>query len=342
MKSQLRGFVNKVIRGDALETIREFPDNSIDCAIFSPPYWQLRDYGWWGQWGLEKTPEEYLEKLWTLMDELKRVLKKRGTVWVNIGDTYGTQSGTSLGLKYELPTTFPRKENGSTLLKGKVPHKCLLLLPHRFALGCMERGWIVRNDIIWAKPNGMPESVKDRFSKRHEYVFLLVKAPKYHFDLDSIREPYTEATIERTERGVSADNKWSRGADGQAPHNLSRPRPNRTKEGRYRTEKKERKKIIKESGYLHPKGKNPGSVSDFWIISTRPNRTKHFAAFNTELITKPILAGCPKGGIVLDPFCGTGTTGVRAIELGRKFIGIEGKKAYCRLAVKNIENTLPQ
>jgi site-specific DNA-methyltransferase (adenine-specific) len=166
MQTAIREKINKIICGDALATLKKFPDSCIDCVIFSPSYWQLRDYRWKGQWGLEKTFEEYLQNLWKLMDELKRVLKPEGTVWVNLGDTYGTQSGTSLGFKYEGSYTMQHRENGSTLIKAKVPHKCLLLLPHRFAIGCIARGWLVRNDIIWAKPNGMPESTKDRFTKK--------------------------------------------------------------------------------------------------------------------------------------------------------------------------------
>jgi site-specific DNA-methyltransferase (cytosine-N4-specific) len=276
------------------------------------------------------------------MDELKRVLKPEGTVWVNLGDTYGTQSGTSLGFKYEGYYTMQHRENGSALIKAKVSHKCLLLLPHRFAIGCIARGWLVRNDIIWAKPNGMPESTKDRFTKKHEYVFLLVKNRKYYFDLDSIREEYKQSSLDRAGRGISENNKWVKGADGQQPHNLSQPRLNQNKISVKNSEKfgLHKEKYYKGKKYLsnsiHPKGKNPGDVSDFWVVSTKPNSQKHFAAFNRDLITKPILAGCPKGGIVLDPFCGIGTTGVCAIELGRKFIGIEGKKSYCKIAGKNI------
>lgn len=302
---------NKIIHGDSLETIKKFPDNSIDCVIFSPPYWQLRDYHWKGQWGLEKTFGEYLENLWSLMDEIKRILKPRGTVWVNLGDSYGTQSGTSKGKKYLSKSTGNYRENGSILLKGKAPHKCLLLLPHRFAIGCMERGWIVRNDIIWAKPNGMPESARDRFSKKHEHIFFLVKNKKYFFDLNKIREAHKEESIARTKRSWTG-HREKRSA--LANMNIAR--------------------------LCHPLGKNPGDVTDFWAINTQSGKEKHYAQYSTALIEKPILAGCPKGGIVLDPFCGTGTTGIKAIELGRKFIGIEGKKAYCRIAENNIKNLI--
>lgn len=309
ISNKLKPNINKVIQGDSLETLKEFPDESIDCVITSPAYWQLRDYGWKGQWGLEKTYDEYLENLWKLMDEIKRVLKPRGTVWINLGDTYGTQSGTGRGTQYISKSTKHHVENGATLIKGKAPHKSQLLIPHRFAIGCMERGWIVRNDIIWAKKNSMPESVKDRFTKKHEYVFLLVKDKDYYFDLDSVREPHKAESLERTKRA------W----DGH-----------REKGSSYEN--------MNEKKMCHPDGKNPGDISDFWKIQNKGGHDKHYAKYSSDLLTKPILAGSPKGGIVLDPFCGTASTGVRAIELGRKFIGIEGKKDYCKIAEKNLSN----
>lgn len=320
----LKNYLNKVIHSDGLQTLKLFPTSSVDSFIFSPPYWQLRDYRFKGQWGLEKTPEEYLQNLWNLMEEIKRILKPQGTVWVNLGDTYGTQAGTAMGKKYETKSgRIKHIENGSVLLKGKLPHKSLLLLPHRFAVGCMERGWIVRNDIVWAKPNGMPESVTDRFSKKHEYIFLLVKNKNYHFDLDAVREPHKEISLHRAKYRVSLF--------GGDPNNPKGASSKGGKNGGTLT-----------SITLNPKGKNPGDVTDFWKISTKQSCSKHYATFNKDVITKPILAGCPKKGIVVDPFCGVGTTGVRAIELGRKFIGIEGKKMYKKIAEKNIALALKE
>ncbi|MBI4930182.1 MAG: site-specific DNA-methyltransferase [Bacteroidetes bacterium] len=307
----LKKHINKIIHGDALRTIKRFPSESIDCVITSPPYWQMRDYKWKGQWGLEKTYHEYLENLWSLMEEIKRVLKKNGTVWINLGDTYGTQSGACRGIKYKQHGKIKHVEDGNKLLKGKVPQKSLLLLPHRFAIGCIERGWLLRNDIVWGKPNALPESAKDRFSKKHEYVFFLVKNKKYHFDLDSIREPHQEVSLKRMKRAWNGHREKRSSFENMNIKNM-----------------------------CHPKGRNPGDVSDFWKINTQSGKDKHYAKFNTALIEKPILAGCPKGGIVLDPFCGSGTTGIKAIELGRKFIGIEGKKSYCRIARRNIAKVL--
>ena len=197
--------INKVYNEPCLETLKKMPNEYLDCVITSPPYYQLRDYGYSGQWGLEPTFKEYLEHLWEMMDEIYRVLKPSGTVWINLGDTYSTQSGTNLaklrGKEYQYDSTYlVNRGESSNLIKDKsLPNKCLLLLPHRFAIGCIDRGWIVRNDIIWAKRNGMPESVTDRFSKKHEYFFFMVKSEKYYFDLDSIREKHKWADDKRND-----------------------------------------------------------------------------------------------------------------------------------------------
>lgn len=314
-----------VICGDAIEEMKKFPDASIDCIVTSPPYWQLRDYGWKRQWGLERTYKEYLNHLWAFMSEAWRILKPRGTVWINLGDTYfGSGNGSGRHDKLVNYQTITRGATNkvvpmvaNTAAENKLKAKCQVLIPHRFAIGCIERGWIVRNDIIWAKPNSLPESAKDRFAKKHEHIFLLVKNKDYYFDLDAVRDPYKNSSLERIRYGMTAyggDAKNKKGAMGKGGKGGGKL------------------KKVK----LNPKGKNPGDVTDFWRISTKACHDSHYAAFNMELITKPILAGCPKGGVVLDPFCGTGVTGIAAMELGRRFIGIDGKKEYCALARKHI------
>ena len=187
--------INQVIQGDCLDVIKTFPDKSINCVITSPPYWQLRDYGWNGQWGLEKTYQEYLEHLWQLMCEIHRALKDDGTVWINLGDSYSNSNVCGwTGLESE---NFKQKAQPHRV--KDLPAKCLMLIPHRFTIGCIDRGWILRNDIIWAKRNGMPESVTDRFSKKHEYIFFMVKSQKYYFDLDGIRDKQKEISLKRYE-----------------------------------------------------------------------------------------------------------------------------------------------
>ena len=296
---------NVVYNEPCLETCKRLPNESVDCVITSPPYWQLRDYGYPEQWGLEPTFNEYLEHLWTLMDEIHRILKPNGTVWINLGDTYSsnrwsdTKSGTGKSGTYaDILTNKQISE----------PNKCLLLIPHRFAIGCIERGWIVRNDIIWAKRNGMPESVTDRFTKKHEYFFFMVKSEKYFFDLDAIRDKHIWA---------DKDNR----ADGKR-HNSN----GLSQTGNYST----------NAVCYNQNGKNPGSVSDFWDIPTKPNKDKHYAQYSDSLISKPILAGCPECGIIYDPFMGSGSTADAAIRANRKFIGSEASKEYYDLCSKRI------
>lgn len=305
---------NKIYLGDTLETIKTLPDKSVNSVITSPPYWQLRDYGYPEQWGLEPTYQEYLNHLWSLMDEIWRVLKDDGTVWINLGDSYGTVSGAMRDGK---PGRANKKtKSPETLHFTQVAgiHKCLNLIPHRFAVGCIDRGWILRNDIIWAKRNGMPESVTDRFSKKHEYFFFMVKQPKYYFDLDGVRDRNIHEGGKILGRGIQ---DWNDGLNRpQQSHSGGFPR--------------------------NESGKNPGDVSDFWDIPTQPSSDKHYATYNFDLIDKPIIAGCPKGGVILDPFCGTGTTITRAIQLDRTGIGIDGSEEYCKIAEQRVFDELKQ
>lgn len=298
--------VNKIYCGTCLDVMKSFPDKSIDCVITSPPYWQLRDYGWSGQWGMEKTFQEYLEHLWQFMDEVYRVLKDEGTVWINLGDTYNGNKNSNTSNLGKLGINEINK--GIKKIKGKEPDKCLLLIPHRFAIGCIDRGWIIRNDIIWAKKNAMPESVTNRFSKKHEYFFFIVKQEKYYFDLDGIRDKLKNPVQIRNK----ASEIYGRGSGNKQFSEGARQWGDESK------------------------GRNPGCVSDFWDINTKPSKEDHYASYNTKLIDKPIIAGCPKGGIILDPFCGTATTGCRAIDLDRKFIGIEGKEEYVKIGNKKL------
>jgi len=281
---------NKIYNESCLDTLKKMPDNYIDSVVTSPPYWQLRDYGYDGQWGLEPTFQEYLEHLWQMMDEIYRILKPQGTCWINLGDSYSTQSGTNAALargkNYQSDSTYivNRGESGKLIKPKNLPNKCLLLIPHRFAIGCIDRKWIVRNDIIWAKRNGIPESVSDRFTKKHEYFFFMVKSEKYYFDLDSIKNK-------------TSDN----------------------------------------NGF-----KNPGDVSDFWDVPTKPNSESHYAQYSDNLIMKPILSGCPKGGIIYDPFMGSGSTAEAALRAERKFIGSEMSNEYIKIANQRLHPLLTQ
>lgn len=327
------------------------------------------------------------------MEEIYRVLKPQGTCWINLGDSYSTQSGTNLAIakgthKVQDSTYLTNRGESGKLIKPKnLPNKCLLLIPHRFSIGCIDRGWIVRNDCIWAKRNGMPESVNDRFSKKHEYFFFMVKSEKYFFDLDAIRDKQKQVSIDRMQRAISENNKWIDGADGQTPHGLSQPRTNITTKipkeqsemfgsprARQHREVKDEAVIDicsdsdNRGNHLNEKGKNAGDVSDFWDckenitfdeyvkicldywnnpddfldVPTKPSSEKHYASYNDSLLLKPVLAGCPEGGVIYDPFCGTGSTAEVAIRANRKFIGSEGKKEYCDIANKRLIPFLSQ
>jgi DNA modification methylase len=298
---------NKIYNEPCLETLKRMPDAFLDCVITSPPYWQLRDYGYEGQWGLEPTFQQYLENLWSMMDEIYRVLKPSGTVWINLGDTYSGSGGSGGdynegGLREGQAKVRP--------VKVGIRNKCLLLIPHRFAIGCIDRGWIVRNDVIWAKRNGMPESVTDRFSKKHEYFFFMVKSEKYFFDLDAIRDKHKWANDKRNDGNR---HEYSEGVKSM-----------------------NNKMLATNAVSFSEGGKNPGSVSDFWDIPTKPSSHKHYASYNDELLKKPILAGCPEGGIVYDPFIGTGSTAEVALRSNRKFIGSEMSADYLKIAEERL------
>lgn len=304
--------LNKIYNEPCLDTLKKMPDNFIDCVITSPPYWQLRDYGYDGQWGLEPTFQEYLEHLWEMMDEIYRALKPTGTVWINLGDTYnGNKTGNTSNKCYcenTIVDTF-KKQKIET-----IQDKCLLLIPHRFAIGCIDRGWIVRNDIVWAKRNGMPESVTDRFSKKHEYFFFMVKSEKYFFDLDSVRDKHIWADTDKRADGKRHESKG------------------KTAEGNYGT----------NAVAFNLKGKNPGDVADFWDIPTKPNKESHYAQYSDDLIKKPILAGCPENGLIYDPFMGSGSTAEAAIRANRNFLGSEMSSQYLNIANKRLKPLLNQ
>lgn len=412
--------INKIYNEPCLETLKKMSDKSIDCVITSPPYWQLRDYGYEGQWGLEQTYQEYLEHLWEMMDEIYRVLKDEGSCWINLGDTYASSNNN--GGIGEIRKTG---KNDNFMLSQKrntgrtvEPNKCLLLIPHRFAIGCIDRGWILRNDIIWAKRNGMPESVTDRFTKKHEYIFFMVKSEKYYFDLDAIRDKVKDESLKRYEYdfsgnkggidrdyiGYTAGNKKHLlgekpqysvlDADFRNPIVEHRNLPEHEELRVYLSNARKNKEItiqeiedifqsqaphhwfekggsypdkndwvvLKEileldgtydsmmtevelkSGMKqnNPKGKNPGSVSDFWDITTKPSSNKHYASYNDELIKKPILAGCPEGGVIYDPFMGTGSTAEAALRSNRNFIGSEMSEDYVKICNQRLLPMLTQ
>lgn len=318
----------RLFHGGALDVARELPDAAVDCIVTSPPYFGLRDYGSEGQYGLEASPAEYVERLRELFSELRRVLADDGTLWLNLGDSYSGSWGNQ-GRKEERGTQRPINgemfqpvhdgrypSDGSrtgAIKPGAPPAKNLYGIPWRAAFALQDDGWILRNAIIWHKPNAMPESVTDRLSGRYEHVFLFSKSRHYWFDLDPIREPIEHPTC----------------VGARAPVITEDPTPYppgvRPQAGRARTGNR-RKYVGSELG------RNPGDV---WTITTKPFPGAHFAVFPPELPERCILAGCKPGGTVLDPFNGSGTTGLAAQRTGRKYIGVDINRDYLDLTLSS-------
>lgn len=342
--------------GDSLAVLREMPDQSVDCCVTSPPYFGLRDYGVEGQYGLESSPAEYVETMRALFAEVRRVLADDGTLWLNLGDSYSTHVGKPAQWRAGEYLTAgkgkvapARNRNGTA---GDVPAKNLLGIPWRTAFGLQDDGWILRNDIIWSKPNAMPESVSDRLSTRHEHLFLFSKSRRYWFDLDPIREANTSKPQRRlTQR------------EDRANHATARPNGWTNM-------------LSTEPAIIgHEAGRNPGDV---WTVPTQPFAEAHFAVMPQALAERAILAGCkPPGtcvecgqrrrlrdshwwhcveptcdcaddevhmdtgwqpptmtGTVLDPFSGSGTTGLAATKHGRKYVGIDLSSDYLDLSLR--------
>lgn len=355
-----------IIQGDCLTELKKLDGESINCCVTSPPYWALRDYGtavWEGgsencehrvgratrgglsdlqkgnhggfgdeairtgqccphcgakridkQLGLEPTFQEYINKLCDIFDEVKRVLRKDGTCWVNLGDSYNSHGETGRKDKHKYGGISKVEHLHAGGVKN-YPAKCLCQIPQRFSIEMCNRGWILRNILIWHKPNCMPSSVKDRFTVDFEYIFFFVKNKKYWFETQ--REPHltkpVENTMSRAERKANTDNNRESAFMGNAPQGFDG----------------------KPMGYSK-QGRNKRAV---WKITTKPFKGAHFAVFPEELIETPIKAGCPKGGTVLDPFCGSGTTGLVAKKQGKEFIGLELNPEYIEMAEKRIANT---
>lgn len=281
MKTATIPKLDKIYTGDAVSVMKSWPDEFIDLVLTSPPYFGLRDYGVKGQIGRELDAPHYIENLLEVLSECRRVLKPTGSLFLNIGDSY--------------------------------KDKTLLAIPWRVALALMEEGWILRNEIVWAKPWGLPHPVKDRLNTTHEKIFHLVKEKSYYYDLDAIRIPT---------KGIYREPK-------RTERNVDRLDPHGGQSG------------LSGGFKPNPLGKNPGDV---WSIGpeTRPKQqivpgaTSHFAPYPEELCERPIKAACPSGGIVLDPFMGSGTTAVVAKRLGRHFLGIELSPDYAQLARKRV------
>jgi DNA modification methylase len=311
-----------VILGDVRTALASIPDGSVNACVTSPPYWGLRDYGHAGQIGLETTPDAYVAEMVAVFRDVRRTLRDDGTCWVNLGDSYAASGAASIGnapsTKSTLTTNGGRGpkpgDKYSASNAGRVIHrehglkaKDLVGIPWRVAFALQADGWYLRSDIIWHKPNPMPESVTDRPTKAHEYVFLLTKRDRYAYDADAVaevatnRDPHNKRTHKYGDAFTAGDVKHRTKA------NLAKIRAVETRNAR-----------------------------TVWTLASEPCAEAHFAVFPEELPRRCILAGCPKGGLVLDPFTGSGTTGMVALKLGRRFVGCELNPEYHALASERI------
>lgn len=281
-----------ILEGDVLEVLATLPDESVDCIVTSPPYWGLRDYGVEGQIGLEKTLDDFLVKMLLITAELKRVLKKSGTMFWNHGDSYASIG--KLGGDIDLDVGMDIGRGRSRIKKGDYPEKSLLLQSYRLAIRMIdEKGWILRNTVIWHKKNAMPSSVLDRFNNKYEPVFFFTKNQKYYFDLDAVRVPYE--TQDDDPRPIAQKRVREMGYDSKFVRTFN------TKIGTKQREMEEtanrfgkRRPPQSGSDYIrNPKGKNPGDV---WTLTLEPHKERHIAMFPEKLIRPMILAGCPRGG----------------------------------------------
>jgi len=358
-------------QGNCLRQLRRIPDASVHCCVTSPPYWGLRDYGVKGQIGLEPTVDRYLRRMVAVFAEVWRVMRDDGTLWLNLGDCYtasasgGQHFGKHLqnadGNRLDRDTRKLRLARGGNRIGNRssfrrdrqsfrsVPHKGadglrpknLIGIPWRVAFALQEFGWNLRADIIWHKPNPMPESVTDRPTKAHEYIFLMTKSPRYFYDAEAIKEAASPDTHARYARGRSDNHKWADGGPlaRTLDHMVRKPgvNPKAAHNGKNGSKQNESfaaavKDVVDT--------RNKRTV---WTVPTHPYSGAHFATFPPDLIKPCILAGCPLGGTVLDPFGGSGTTGMVALEYGRNAVLIELNPEYAELARRrcNVTPGLP-
>jgi len=358
-----------ILVGDCIQMMRTLPDQSVHTCITSPPYFGLRDYGVDGQIGLEASPREFIDSLVAVFREVRRVLRDDGTIWVNMGDSYASKPNGPLGgggHKTDAPHVAVRTAHArrSSQIPGGFKHKDLMGMPWRLAFALQDDGWYLRQDIVWAKPNPMPESVRDRCTKAHEYLFLLSKSPKYFFDQDAIREP-----ANLTGKGSASSFRGGAYVDGSTFDNSNSgtrtvsgnvvPRNNGVGWGhgydsdpKPRTVGSKRNSFARETKYSggdhgqtgqHRSGRedinydttrNKRSV---WTVATNGFKGAHFATFPPDLIRPCVLAGSPRGGMVLDPFGGAGTTALVAMQEGRQSVSCELNPEYAALARQRLD-----
>ena len=343
----------QILAGDCRDTLKTLPDQSVHCCVTSPPYFGLRDYGVAGQMGLETTPDAYVAELVAVFREVRRVLRDEGTLFLNLGDSYagsgrggnpdaGTKQGTNkgsqtVGVLHGLDQSNAAAERARmkdqfiALKGGGLKQKDLIGIPWMVAFALRADGWYLRQDIIWHKPNPMPESVTDRCTKAHEYIFMLSKSARYFYDQEAIKEAAVAADPGEMDGGAQRNPNGSKANSGRNYRDKQRGHSRRHAGFNDRWDKMERTGQC--SGV-----RNKRSV---WTVATQPFKEAHFATFPPALIEPCILAGCPKGGTVLDPFGGAGTTGLVADRLQRKSILIELNQDYVAMAYERFKSDAP-
>ena len=307
-----------ICHGDCREVLKTLPASSVHCCVTSPPFWNLRDYGVPGQIGMERTPSEYITAICEVFSEVWRVLRDDGTLWLNMGDSYvGGGCGARDAERWPKQSRNDHMPVHAKKASG-LKSKDLVGMPWRVAFALQDAGWYLRSDIIWHKPNPMPESVTDRPTKAHEYIFLLSKSPHYYYDAEAIKEPVTGNAHTRgngvNPKAIKVPSGWDQGSGSHTKLT-----------GRYRP-----KQNASFSAAVHDLvlERNKRSV---WTVATQGFSDAHFATFPEKLIEPCILAGCPADGVVLDPFAGSGTTLRVATRYGRRSIGIELNPEYLRM-----------
>lgn len=311
-----------ILEGDCVEQMRTLDAQSVQTCITSPPYFGLRNYGHEAQIGLEDTPEAYIERLVGVFREVRRVLRDDGTLWLNIGDSYAsyrdgkatpdTARGESTGTL--VPKGSAKNRSAATFAGTGIKHKDLIGIPWMLAFAMRADGWYLRSDVIWHKPNPMPESVKDRPTNSHEHIFLLAKSSRYYYDADAIREDQAPGTAIDLAGRKTLDNK---GTHGGVRADLGRSR----------------------ADYVPEDGKR--NRRNVWTVPTKPYAGAHFAVFPLKLIEPCVLAGSAEASVVLDPFAGSGTTGLVALRHNRNFIGCELNPEYAQMARDRIAGDQP-
>lgn len=307
---------NDIYSMESLDFLRALPDESVNLIVTSPPYFGCRDYGIDNQIGLERSIYLYVDRLVMIFRECRRALRKDGLMFVNIADSYNNYKANTGGSDYAGHNGHNSRPAGYGLEEKSLPAKTMLLIPQRLSLALLMDGWLVRNEVVWEKPNTKPESMKDRFTRSHEMVYVFSKTGKHYFNQDAVREPLAPSTMPRMKRGVAADNKYSKGAQGQ------------TKEGLFNA-----RKNGEAFPHINPRGRNKRTV---WRIATNQYRSNHYAAFPEALVEPMILAGSRPGDLVLDPFMGSGTTAVVARRLRRDYVGCDLNPTYVTIASERL------